>query len=55
MVELSASKYPAAQKFLAFLDVTRDYWDGILYLAIEIVVCQMLALILLKVLVSKFQ
>ena len=38
-----------------FLDIQRDYWVGITYLAIEIAVAQLFALIFLKLLVVKFQ
>ena len=38
-----------------FLDVKREYWEGIVYMAILIVVIQISSLILLRILVEKFQ
>lgn len=55
MVEFESSEYPAAKETLAFLGFTREYWDGILILLGLTVVIQILALILLKSLVTKFQ
>ena len=54
-LEFTNSEYPLAQKFMEFLAIEREYWDGVTYLAIEIVVCQTLAIIALKLLVDKFQ
>ena len=38
-----------------FLDIERDYWVGISYMAIEVAVAQLFAIIFLKLLVTKFQ
>ena len=45
----------AAQRMDDFLDVKREYWEGIVYMAILIVVIQISSLILLRILVEKFQ
>ena len=54
-LQFENSEYPSARQFAEFLDIKRDYWDGIGFVAIEIVVCQLLALLCLKLLVDKFQ
>ena len=54
-VEFESSEYPAAKQTLGFLGFEREYWDGILILVCLTAVIQILALILLKMLVTKFQ
>ena len=55
MLEFENSDYPSAQQFLSYMDIDRTYWTGILYLGILIVSAQVIAVIMLKVLISKFQ
>ena len=40
---------------MEFLDIERDYWFGIMCMGILIFSAQLLAIIMLKALVSKFQ
>lgn len=54
-LEFSNSSYPNAEPFIEFLGIERAYWTGILYLAILMISCQLLAVIFLKLLVGKFQ
>ena len=54
-LEFSNSTYENAEAFMEFLGIERDYWTGILYLAILVLVFQLLAVTFLKLLVGKFQ
>ena len=36
-LEFSNSEYPNAKEFMEFLGIEREYWTGILYLAILII------------------
>ena len=54
-LEFTNSPYPEAENFLEFLGIEREFETGILYLVILILSCQVLAVIFLKVLISKFQ
>lgn len=38
-LEFDNSEYPMAQKFAEFLAIEREFWMGIAYIGIEIVVC----------------
>ena len=54
-LQLGNSEYPEQREFLEFLDIERDYWFGIMCMGILIFCAQLLAIIMLKALVSKFQ
>jgi len=54
-LEFSNNPSPAAANMLAFLSIEREFYMGIVYLAILTIVVQLLSFILLRVLVEKFQ